>query len=307
MGFVFASWNVEAFRSDDPKRIEALFAWLAYGHPEQKPIDVFGIMEVESTNLLAIAALNFPQYDFHLTDGAQNKEIVIGVRRDAFDQVAFTQRREFKSGNAYMRPGSLVSLREKGAMNFTHLVFLHAPAMSDPDGFGARAVTFENLAKLKSTFDAGEQAYLKDPEAEARIIALGDFNTAGLRFPSQRKGDIKVTSEDEIAALEDVTDLKLQAKSVDETWIGGRGRSDLDHVMTSGSVSLRTLGDREDGQPFVVSVRGWPELEGAKRKAFQETISDHALLIGEVLTGDDADERPRPPQRRSLWSRLTGR
>ncbi len=308
MSFTFASWNVEAFRGDNIKRLEALTAWLAYAHPEQKPIDVFGILEVEGAQLLGLAQRYFPDYDFFLTDGQQNKEIIIGVRRDTFAQVTFTQRREFQAGNVYMRPGSLVSVRPKGAVSWVHLLFLHAPAMSDPDGFGARMKVFEHVGRLKALFDKGEQMATGDPEAEAQIIALGDLNTAGLRYPSQRKGDQRVTSEDEIASLETLTGLSLMLKGADETWTGGRGESDLDHVLISNSVKLRSFGRRDDGKTYSVAVRGWPELEGSQRKNFAENISDHALIVGEAIY-DEQEDRPleAPKKKRGFFGLFGGR
>lgn len=319
MSFIFASWNVEAFRAENPKRLEAMCAWLAYAHPEKRPIDVFAIMEVEGINLLAMAQEYFPEYDFHLTDGQQNKEIILGVRRGAFAQVSYTQRREFKAGNAYARPGSLVSVRPHNHDGFVHLLYLHAPAMSDPDGFGARMTTFEHVAKLKSAFDQGVQAIRKDANAEAQLIVLGDLNTAGLCYPTQREGDRKITSEEEIASLEPLTGLRLAPKSHDETWMGGRRRSDLDHVLTSATVRLRTLGekapephDKKSNKadeptpptlptPYKIRVRGWPELSDKKRLAFAENISDHALLIGEVLTGNDDGAAPNAPKKRKKF------
>lgn len=308
MSFVFASWNVEAFRGDDPKRVEAMCAWLAYAHPEHKPVDVFAIMEVEGLNLVDFAPRYFPEYDFHLTDGVQNKEIIIGVRRGAFAQVSYTQRREFKAGNAYARPGSLVSVRPHGQDQFVHLLYLHAPAMSDPDGFGARMTTFENVGKLKAAFDKGERAIQKNAVAEAQFIVLGDLNTAGLCYPTNRVGDRRVTSEDEIAALPSLTGLNLAAKSFDRTWTNTRMMSDLDHVLVSNAVQLRTLGERDpdgDGvaevKPYYIRVRGWPELADKKRDAFIDNISDHALLVGEVLMPGDADRAPEKPKKRKKF------
>lgn len=297
MSFTFASWNIESFRGDKKDRLDALCAWLAYGHPDQKPIDVFGIMEVEGVNLLSIAQEYFPAYDFHLTDGRQNKEILIGVYRSAFAQYAFTQKREFKDGNDFMRPGSMVSLRPRDDDQFIHLLFMHAAAKSDPRAFGARTAMFEHVGKLKKSLDDKERANRKDPNAAAKLMVLGDLNTVGMRYPNDRKSNEQVSSDDEIAALESITGLNLAAKNAPHTWIGGRGRSDIDHVLYSDNVQLKHLGDLESGEPYAVAVRGWPELSGAKRDHFAEHLSDHALLVGEVMTEADALAPPSEPER----------
>ncbi len=306
MGITVASWNVEAFKGSRA-RLEAMAAWLGFAHPERKPVDIFGIMEVEGVDMVTLARDYFPEYDFHLTDGRQNKEILVGVRRGAFSQYTITQKREFKGGNEHMRPGSLISVRANGDPDFTHILFLHTAAMSDPTGFGARSAMFEKVAKMKRGLDKGKQAREKSEDAEARFIVLGDLNTAGLRYPRDRKSNEKVSSENEVASLSDLTKLRLAPKSIDKTWSGSRGESDLDHVLTSEPIRLRELGGRADNTPYAVAVRGWPELEGRQQKQFLSDVSDHALLLIEVLDDHEKDHRPRQPHaKRGLFQRWFG-
>ncbi len=308
MGTTIASWNVEAFRGST-KRLESMAAWLGYAHPEEKPVDLFGIMEVEGVDLDTLARDHFPDYDFHLTDGRQNKEILVGVRRGAFEQFTITQKREFKGANEHMRPGSLVSVRPHGDDDFTHILFLHTAAMSDSTGFGARTEMFEKVAKMKRGLDKMKQERDGAKEGEARFIVLGDLNTAGLRYPRDRKSDQRVTSEAEIDSLESLTRLTLMPKSTDHTWTGSRGEADLDHVLTSGPVRLRAFGGRPDNTPYTVAVRGWPELAGKSRTAFVDELSDHALLLVEMLDSDEADRPARSngrAPRKGFFSRIFG-
>lgn len=53
-----------------------------------------------------------PGYQFHITEGRQTQEILVGVRNKftAF----FTQRLEFTGGNTFLRPGALLTLSVEG-------------------------------------------------------------------------------------------------------------------------------------------------------------------------------------------------
>jgi hypothetical protein len=62
-----------------------------------------------------------PEYTFHITEGQQVQQILLGVRTriTAF----FTQKTEFRSGVSLLRPGALLTVTIDG-VNYT-LLFLH--------------------------------------------------------------------------------------------------------------------------------------------------------------------------------------
>jgi hypothetical protein len=87
MGFSMLSWNVEHFKGG--ARTKDVVA-----HVKNHDPDVFGLLEMEGTNVLAVMQGEFPGYDFALTDGPQVQEILVGIRRGKFDQVGVSQKRE---------------------------------------------------------------------------------------------------------------------------------------------------------------------------------------------------------------------
>ena len=120
---------------------------------------------------------------------------------------------------------------------------------------------------------------------ENRYIVLGDLNTMGMLFPYRKLSDERVSAEEEIEALREYArrrDMVLLAKEFDATWSNGAKESDLDHVLATQAVSFRTLGQRADGDPFTVQVRGWQQLQGQDRQDFIDHVSDHCLLYCEI-------------------------
>lgn len=276
MAFVFATWNVEHLGAGDPARLARAAAFIQQAHPSGRPIDVFGILEVKDAQVTDLMLDHFPTYDFHLTDGPQQQEILVGVRRGVFDQKIFVQKREFKAGNEFLRPGALISLKEPSGV-WTNLLYLHTDSGTDASAFGNRFEMFGKIAKMKAQLDRKEVERTGDPAAAARLIVLGDLNTMGLAYPTDVVANRRIKAEQEIGELGRFAGLQRASKSHPHTWKGGAGKSDLDHVLFSAGLALVPL-----GAAFEVRVTGWVDLAGAAQREFLATMSDHSLLIGET-------------------------
>ena len=273
MAFTFATWNVEKLRGD-AARLKRAGDFIKGAHPGGKPIDIFGILEVAHVDVSQMIQTEFPDYDFHLTDGPQVQEILVGVLRGVFDQKAFVQKREFKAGNEFLRPGALLSVRQDAA--WTHLLYMHTDSGVDADAFGNRFNMFNNIRKMKEALDG------KDPSGAARLIVMGDLNTMGLQYPKATKANIRIKAAEEILELPTFAGLRVATKSHDRTWKGSAGESDLDHILVTPPVTLAPLG-KAGAEIRDVCVRGWVELtDKAAVKAFLKDMSDHCLLLGET-------------------------
>ena len=145
MSFKFMSWNVKHFRGGSKSRIEKVDAHIGAEDP-----DVFGIIEFQAKDAARkIVTKYYHEYDFGMTDSKMGLDFLIGWRREKFQQVIYTQRREFMAGNINLRPGGLLSFLEEGKTAFTNMLFL--------DLFGIRpeAMTVQpRKIKNGSMFDA---------------------------------------------------------------------------------------------------------------------------------------------------------
>ncbi|MCG3133983.1 MAG: hypothetical protein HMLKMBBP_01252 [Planctomycetes bacterium] len=265
--FTLASWNVEHFK-DDPARIARVVSFLR----DQAP-DVFALYEVEGAAVFSTLTKEMPGYSFHITEGPQIQEILVGVRRPLTS--FFTQRTEFRSGQTTLRPGALLSLVIEGETY--SILFLHTKSGPDPKGLGVRDDQFSRALDFKKTLD---KLARKGGKAAASYIFLGDLNTMGMKYPYGRSID----------AATEVRKLDREAKRVgmrrlskDEpaTWWNGPGGkfapSDLDHVVASSHLRFKSQGGAE------ISVLGWPkEREPAAQGSWIENYSDHGLLRLEV-------------------------
>lgn len=268
--FSVLSWNIKHFRGGDA-RLKKVSAHIS----AQKP-DVFGLLEVEKADLLTLMHQELPDYDFALTDGPEVQEILVGWRRGKFTQMVFSQKREFDVGNPLLRPGALLSARVKDV--WYNMLFLHTDSGTDASAFGNRAEMFGKAWKLKAALDR------KDADKAGRLIVTGDLNTMGMMYPRPLKKFQRVDAPTEIAALGEsavVAGMRLLAKDEPFTWMGGAGKSNLDHMMVSQAVQVRNFGTA--AAPLEVRVRGWPQLAGAALKQYLAEISDHASLYVEVL------------------------
>lgn len=271
MAFSVLSWNIEHFKSDT-NRTKRIADRIKTHNP-----DIFAILETESLDTFEMMKTHFPTYNFHITDGRETQEIMVGVRNGVFNQVAFTQKREFDNGNPYLRPGALLTLT-KGAQIY-NVLFLHNDSGPDAAAFGNR---FEMIDKVKNMAKAIHRI-----KPDAKVIIAGDLNTMGMAFPSQRVADKRVTMLEEIAGVASLMaqyDFTWGVKEFDATWLSKPGRydSNLDHVIHSATTELKQLGTRADGTPFNVKVEGWIGLTTAQQQTYMDNYSDHCLIYWEV-------------------------
>ncbi len=270
--FSVASWNVEHFgaldsRTKKPIRpIQPIIDFIA-----AQKADVVAIYEVRSQHIFRPILDTMPEYQFHITEGRQMQEILVGIKRGLSAFV--TQKLEFRAGQATLRPGVLVTPLVAG--QYYPLLFLHLKSMPDPKGFGLRDDMLRRALKFRSVLNgaAGDNA--------ANYIFMGDLNTMGFDYPYKQHD---ITAADEINELDRRAKYKKMrrlSKSGDLTWWNGNDKykpgSNLDHVVAADHLQFRTIAGSE------VSVRGWPEeATDAKKRAWINKYSDHGLLYFEV-------------------------
>jgi len=260
--FSLASWNVEHFK-DDAKRVERVVEFLKKQNP-----DVLALYEVEGKTVIKQLFAQMPRYNFHITEGEQTQEILIGVRSNI--TAFFTQRTEFKSGNTYLRPGALLTLRI-GGKNFT-ILFLHTKSGTKPIGLGIRDDMFERAFNFKKTLD-------KKSPAKTSFMFLGDLNVMGMQYPFDKniKPDIELKKLDREAKKVGMYRLTKNSPS---WWNGPKGKlppSDLDQVFAANNLKFSKFGEVE------VDVRGWPKCkDDSEKEKWIKSYSDHALLYFEV-------------------------
>jgi len=264
MAFNILAWNVEKLRGT-PQRLRKVAR-----HVRDQDPDVFGLFEVESLDVLKFMRDEFPDYTFGITDGRQRLEILVGWRNSKFEQVIFTQKREFRAYNPNLRPGAMLSARL--GSEFLNFLFLHTDSGTGAPDFGNRAEMFEHIEKMKRSLDK------KVPgPARANLVVLGDLNTMGMSYPTRRASDRRVNAQEEIIALTKAVKSEgmiLVEKDENLTFNNLRLQSDLDHVLASKDLPI--IGK--------VRVRGWNQLSGHARKRFIEDVSDHSSLL--LTVGD---------------------
>lgn len=267
--FTVASWNVEHFKKN-PERLAKVLAFLK----KQSP-DVFGLYEVESAEVYGALVDQLPNYQFHITEGPQTQEILVGVKKTI--TAFFTQKVEFKSGNTYLRPGALLTVKVGGADY--PILFLHTKSSTKPIGLGLRDDMFERAFKFRKTLDKVSAAAGEGP---ANYIFLGDLNTMGMDYPFEREivVDFELQKLDSNAKKVKMTRL---TKNEPNTWWNGPGRlpaSNLDHVVAANHLKFKQFKGAD------VDVRGWPKLKTeAEQVEWINTFSDHALLFFQVEKG----------------------
>lgn len=275
--FSVLSWNVEHFGSTNknssvPKKpLGPIFDFIA-----AQKADVLAIYEVVGKMVFDEIVDKLPNYTFHITEGPQSQEILVGVRNNL--QAFFTQKTTFKSGAAMLRPGALLTITKNGT-NYS-LLFLHLKSLTVPKGFGLRDDMTERAMKFKKTLDKEHKK--KGLPGKSNFIFLGDLNTMGMNLTYSKKD---ISAEEEIERLE----KRLSSKSVkmrmltktDSTYWPGSNSSypvgNLDHVVAADHLQFRSFSGSE------VSVRGWvDETTDSKRDAWVKKYSDHALLFFEL-------------------------
>jgi hypothetical protein len=161
---------------------------------------------------------------------------------------------------------------------FYNILFLHTDSGTEAPDFGNRQEMFEKIGKLKKRIDKIAH------DNNGRMIVLGDLNTMGLSYPTRRKAHNRVTSKEEINALDlagSKIEMSLLPKEFEYTFNNGKLVSNLDHVLASDNLTFVQQGATTEGNTFVVNVSGWQQLSGNARKKFINEVSDHcSLYIG---------------------------
>ena len=263
--FSVASWNVEHFKGD-PARADRVIAFLAAQSP-----DVFALYEVEGTESFEALVSGMPGHTFHITEGQQVQEILVGVRQKL--TAFFTQKTEFRSGASAMRPGALLTITVDG--EHYPLLFLHTASMNDPRGLGLRDDMLLRACEFRKTLN-------KAADGCANFIFMGDFNTMGMKYKYVKGRDIKPTDElTKLAKEAEKMKMRMLTKDGPATWSNGSKSSlrpsNLDHVVAAEHLGFKMFNGAE------VTLRGWPQ-EGtiAKQDAWIRDYSDHALMYFEV-------------------------
>ena len=269
------SWNVEHFKKD-PKRKERIPQVVAL-LKQQNP-DVFALYEVEGKEVFAELTATMPGYSFHITEGPEVQEILVGVR-SAFTSF-FTQKLEFQAGASLMRPGALVTLTI--ADKHYPILFLHTASGDDPRGLGLRDDMLVRACEFRAVLDAAAGAAVAGKAAPANYLFLGDFNTMGMTYHYVSARNIAPADElGKLAREAAARKMRFLAKSAPHTWTNGSAskipRGNLDHVVAADHMKFRSFGGAE------VDVRGWPQLAtAAEQDKWVRDYSDHAMLYLEV-------------------------
>ena len=268
--FSVASWNVEHFKGD-PARIERVITFLQ----EQDP-DVFALYEVEGKSVFGELVKQRPRYNFHITEGPQTQEILVGARGTLTS--FFTQKVEFKSGVTFLRPGALLTVTV--AYRNYSILFLHTKSSTKPVGLGIRDDMFERAFKFKKTLE--KTAQKSGTSEPVNYLFLGDLNTMGMRYPFKRSIDAPIELK-KLDASAKKAGMRRLAKTHPVTWFNGSlskfPPSDIDHVIAADHIAFKTLTGMT-GAKGEVDVRGWPAA--ANPDKWIEEYSDHGLLYFEV-------------------------
>lgn len=271
--FSVASWNIEHFAKDESpsgqQRVKRAIQFLKAQDP-----DVFGLYEVEGKEVFKSLFEEMPGYTFHITEGEQVQEILIGVRSNF--SAFFTQKLEFKSGVTLLRPGALLTLYING--KYYPLLFLHAKSGDDARGFGLRDDILHRSIKFKSV--------LNKAGGDVNYIILGDFNTMGMQYPSGKS----IAPEIEIARLDRLArhhayKMRMLTKTHYLTYKNGSAStvppSPLDHVFAAQHMKFTKFNTpKGTGE---VDVRGWADFtDPAEQDQWIKDYSDHCLLYFEV-------------------------
>jgi len=271
--FSILSWNVEHFKKDgnSDARCNRVVSEIQSVAP-----DVFAIYEVEGKEVYTDLVSKLPNYTFHITEGPQVQEILIGVSNQytAF----FTQKLTYKSGVSTLRPGALLAINVN---NETYpILFLHTKSHQDPRSFGLRDDIIYRSLKFINVLNRAS------PGNIANYIIVGDLNTMGLNIPYSDKD---ISSDEEIDRIRKRAGrrygLELLSKTSNLTWSGGSSSSyedsNLDHILAAKHLKFKNFGSSTD--PKYVDVRGWVnETSIANKDKWISDYSDHCYLYTEI-------------------------
>jgi endonuclease/exonuclease/phosphatase family metal-dependent hydrolase len=265
--FSVASWNVEHFKNA-PDRVGAVVDLLASLNP-----DVFALYEVEGKDVFSELVSKMPGYQFHITEGPQVQEILIGVRSGL--TAFFTQKIEFRSGASAMRPGALLTITTAGQSY--PILFLHLASGPDPRGWGLRDDMLERALDFRRTL----QKSATDPSKPVNYLFLGDLNTMGLEYFFKVHNILADVELQKIEALAKKGKMRTLTKNKPHTWSNGSTSrlkpSNLDHVVAANHLKFKQFSGSD------VRVLGWPEEPTpAAQDSWIKRFSDHGILFFEV-------------------------
>ena len=276
--FSFMSWNVRHFKGT-PSRLNDVESLVRDFNP-----DVVGFIEYQGKRAIReLIVERFPDYDFAVTDSTQNLEVVVAFRRNKFDQVVWTQKREFNNARRSLRPGALISLRL--GQEFYNLLYLHSDSGVDDEDYRNRQDILKKVWKLRKALEK------RNPSGLANFIVLGDLNTMGKKPTISGNAELNRLVRD--AGKAGMSLLEKDRMTTWSQWRKGRGsnrrklrvselndlyESNLDHVIAESHLDFVAHGDA--GEP--VHVEGWHQTSGTAKTRFLWDISDHCALFAEV-------------------------
>lgn len=265
--FSLLSWNVEHFKNAGA-RVADVVSLIAATNP-----DVFALYEVEGKEVFTELAAQMPTYQFHITEGPQVQEILVGVRGGI--SAFFTQKLEFKAGASAMRPGALLTV-SIGGENYP-ILFLHLSSGPDPRGWGLRDDMLERALDFRAALQKGSPA-----GKPVNYLFLGDLNTMGLQYFFKQYNIDPAVELQKVDALATRAKMRRLTKTAPATWSNGsKSRikpSDLDQVVAADHLTFKVFSGAD------VDVRGWTkEPTPAAQDAWIKRYSDHSPLYFEVM------------------------
>lgn len=281
--FSVLSWNVEHFKlnksgnTNNQQKVQLRKEKVSKMIRKYDP-GIFALYEVEGKEVFEIMMNNFPDYHFHITEGPQVQEILVGVHKNI--NSFFTQRLEFKTGSSYLRPGALLSVKFKN--DYYTLLFLHTKSGNDPKGFGLRDDMLKKAIRFRSKLN--KKSFDKNG---AKYIFMGDLNTMGMEYYEDIDIDTSIELKKNIRHAKRYYDIDLLHKTHSYTFYNGLRskipKSDLDHVFASKHINFKPFID-EAGNECHVLVDGWVNFKDeTKQGEWINQYSDHSLLYFEVI------------------------
>lgn len=269
------SWNIEHFKNnhdtESNQRIERVTRTIKGEDP-----DVFAIYEVEGKEVFETLVQNFPGYSFHITEGPQTQEILVGVRGSL--TAFFTQKVSFKAGIDVLRPGALLTLNIEGE-NYP-ILFLHLKSADDARSFGLRDDMLTRAIKFMKSLSAN---------GDANYLFIGDLNTMGMNYYFDRDISAEVELQKSDIYASRYYKLDRLPKTFPYSYNNGSAssypQSNLDHCYAARHMQFK-LFDNKDGTSgqSPVDVRGWVDQpDVAAQDQWIHDYSDHSYLYLEVM------------------------
>ncbi len=269
--FSVLSWNVEKFGTKGNEHTMRVLAKVTSKAP-----DLVAFYETKPSALWLDLMKAMQGYTWHITEGKQSQEILLGVKNDV---TAFiTQRTEFKTRDAYYRPGLLCTVLVDEVEY--PVLFLHLASLKDPKGFGRRQEQIDAAFEFKDTLDSAAAG------ASANYMFVGDLNSMGLDFKyyqaatGQPYDRVEVSADRElqrVSWLASKNSMQLLSKTHDVTWRDAAGKkSNLDHVVAANHLQFTQQCGHD------VRVEGWVDEPPDQQAQWLLDYSDHSMLFFKV-------------------------